>query len=125
MSLMGPLFGLIGSVVLLASGLEVTAEAGTIAAAGGAASDAARAAVAAWPVIPVGQFGSSILAYGLTSVLDPALLDLAPTTSVHVHPWTVAGLAGILVNALQVKARVKLWDTGEESLRPVLFFLIP
>lgn len=83
----GPLLGFVASLAALIAGLVMT-------------GSATQEMVSLFPVLPGSTFSSSALVGGITSVLLPSVMGLSDTAAVSVHPLTVVGLTGLLVNAL-------------------------
>jgi len=85
----GPLMGLVASVGLLAAGLYLGAH-------------ATPGEVQDFPVLPASFFRGSALVGALASALDPTSMAAPPTSPVSVHPLAVVGVAGAVINALNL-----------------------
>lgn len=87
----GPLLGIISSIVLLYNGLEITAF-----------MDAA--AQEQLPSIPAEILRSSALGGGIIDYLlgDGVLDSPDPAQMIKLHPYAIAGFAGLLINALSL-----------------------
>lgn len=81
----GPLFGVVGSVVALIAGLVITGS----------------GEIADWfPQVPSALFHASLLVGSMADVILPA--GLREQATIAVHPLTVIGYTGLLVNALNL-----------------------
>ncbi|KAL3817745.1 hypothetical protein ACHAXA_010965 [Cyclostephanos tholiformis] len=87
----GPLFGLTASLILLYTGLEMTAFMDT-------------SSLAKLPSIPVEILRSSALGGGIIDYLlgDGVLKSPDPSQMIKLHPYAIAGFSGLMINALSL-----------------------
>mmetsp|Transcript_15400 Transcript_15400/g.20182 ORF Transcript_15400/g.20182 Transcript_15400/m.20182 type:complete len:689 (-) Transcript_15400:573-2639(-) len=83
----GPLAGGLASMGMLAAGLLMT-------------TGASPEALASYPVVPASLFQSSLLAGVISVFTAPTVITAQATSAVPVHPFAIAGLAGLIANAL-------------------------
>jgi len=98
----GPAAGALASVALYLFGLAQTAT-------------ATPEALATFPVVPGALFHTSLLAGILSAFVNPAVLLTPAASPVAVHPFAVAGLAGLIASALNFMPIGRL-DGGRASM---------
>uniref|UniRef100_A0A7S2W3Z9 Peptidase M50 domain-containing protein n=2 Tax=Rhizochromulina marina TaxID=1034831 RepID=A0A7S2W3Z9_9STRA len=85
----GPVFGFIASFAALIYGLTLT-------------NSSPQEALDVFPALPEAVLSGNVLVDILCRLLCPPLTDLPQASMAFVHPYTVAGLLGLLVNSLNM-----------------------
>jgi len=98
----GPLAGTLASIAALAAGFLITAS-------------ASPESLATFPVVPASLFHNSFLAGVISVFTAPTVITADISSAVPVHPLAIAGLSGLIANALNFMPMGQL-DGGRAAL---------